>query len=297
NTRESPNENYAREMMELFTLGAGARYTEHDVREQARALTGFTNDWGDNGYENFRFRRALHDPGRKRVFGKRGNFDWRDSCKLCLEHRDHGEFFVRKLWSYFIPVPVPAKTLSQLKRIYLRGNYRVRPVVEAILMHPLFYTGPSMVKPPVVLAAGLLRIRSRGVTDDSWVWVSENCGQRLFNPPSVAGWDDTAWLDTQTFRGRWYAAQNATQQETLDPSDDAIVASWDAAETAAQALATARAFWGDPTLSATTVAGLTAFAQKSQDAATANWEKVPFRIMRQNALRTLIATSPDMQTC
>src|SRR4029453_17992734 len=136
NRKGSPNENYARELMELFTLGAGRGYTERDVREQARALTGFDNDWKRGvGPTSFRFDRELHDDGVKRVFGKRGRFDWQDACRLCLRDPNHPSFFVRKLWGYFIPTPPPARTLAALERLYLRNDYAVRPVVEAILRH------------------------------------------------------------------------------------------------------------------------------------------------------------------
>ena len=110
NTKRAPNENYAREMMELFTLGAsdasGFPYSEDDVREQARALTGWTADWEDDvGYVNFHFDAKRHDAGSKTIFGQTGNFDWTDSCRLCLAHSAHKTFFVNKLWSYFIPRP------------------------------------------------------------------------------------------------------------------------------------------------------------------------------------------------
>ena len=87
NTKWSPNENYARELMELFTLGAGRGYTERDVREQARALTGFRNDWREGvGPTRFRFDRERHDVRTKRVFGHRGRFDWHDAVRLCVTH-------------------------------------------------------------------------------------------------------------------------------------------------------------------------------------------------------------------
>ena len=90
NTKWSPNENYARELMELFTLGAGRGYTERDVREQARALTGFRNDWREGvGPTRFRFDRERHDLGSKRIFGRRGRFDWRDAVELCVKHPRH----------------------------------------------------------------------------------------------------------------------------------------------------------------------------------------------------------------
>src|SRR5919204_4694207 len=95
NTKWSPNENYAREMMELFTLGAGRGYTESDVRNQARALTGWRNDWDDGvGPHNFRYDPHFHDEGAKTIFGKRGRFTWRDSAHLCVHHRNHPSFFV-----------------------------------------------------------------------------------------------------------------------------------------------------------------------------------------------------------
>src|ERR671915_281242 len=80
-TKWAPNENYARELMELFTLGSG--YSERDIREAARALTGFEARWTDDGFKGIRYRRDWHDTGQKRIFGKRGNFDWRGVCDLC----------------------------------------------------------------------------------------------------------------------------------------------------------------------------------------------------------------------
>src|SRR6185437_10398301 len=98
-----------RELMEIFTLGAGSGYTEDDVREQARALTGWRNDWKDGvGDVNFRYDSTRHDNGAKVVFGKSGNFGWKDACRLCVQHPPHLTYFVRRLWSYFIPTPPPA---------------------------------------------------------------------------------------------------------------------------------------------------------------------------------------------
>src|SRR5919106_1705455 len=99
NTVRSPNENYARELMELFTLGVNRGYTESDVREQARALTGWrgVRNRAAGSYE-FSYVPRRHDNGIKTVFGKSGNFDWRDACRLCLEHPLHASFLVAKLW-------------------------------------------------------------------------------------------------------------------------------------------------------------------------------------------------------
>src|SRR5918993_1019665 len=184
------NENYARELMELFTLGAGNGYSERDVREQARALTGFDNDWKRGaGNVNFRYDRERHDAGTKRIFDKRGAFDWEDAVRLCLAHPKHGSFFVEKLWHYFIPTAPDAATRRSLEAMY-RKDHEIRPVVEAILRHPALHRGPRMVKPPAVYTAGLLRAIGRGIDTNSWAWLASGTGQRLFMPPNVAGWDD-----------------------------------------------------------------------------------------------------------
>lgn len=297
NTKDSPNENYGRELMELFTLGAHAKYTEADVREQARALTGWTNDWDENeGYVNFHFDDELHDGGTKRIFGKSGNYDWTDSCDLCLRHRDHATFFVKKLWSYFIPTELKGKDLKTFKRLYVRSGFKVRPVVEAILKHPAFYKGPSMIKPPIVYTAGLLRAQGAGITTDGWAWMSEQTGQRLFFPPNVSGWNDNAWLDTGTFRGRWNVAREATSDALLDTGNDEFVDAYPADETPEQALAKVLQFWGNPTISGATRAVLLDFAKKvERDAGDTDWKQQPYRVMRQNAMRTLLAMSPDQQ--
>lgn len=290
NRKDAPNENYGRELMELFTLGASNGYTETDVREQARALTGWANDWDPSrGMVNFRFEPDYHDTGRKTIFGKSGNFDWKDSCRLCLQHPAHAGFAVERLWDYFIPVPPSKATLSGLKKIYRRG-YKVRPVIEAILTHPAFYEGPRMVKPPIVLIAGMLRARRRGIDTDSWVWISDQSGQRLFDPPNVAGWDEERWLDTARLNGRWIAASRSTSLVQADTED------YDAEESPRQALSKALKFWGDPSLDTKTTNELLGFADRVEDAATADWQQQAYRALRQNALRMLIAASPEYQT-
>jgi uncharacterized protein (DUF1800 family) len=295
-TKWAPNENYARELMELFTLGASDGsypYTEDDVREQARALTGWTNDWDDDtGPYNFHFDPHLHDKGRKRIFKRSGDFDWRDSCKLVLHHAAHAPHFVAKLWSYFIPVPPPQRTAKLLERMYVKGGYEVRPLVEAILMHPLLYEGPALVKPPMVQIAGMMRARRMFVSEDAWVWVSELAGQRPFDPPNVAGWDETRWLDTSTFRGRWIAAGYVVDRERVDSEEP-----YDEGEGPAEAVAKALAYWDNPNVSGATKNELGGFAQRVESAIAANWERSAYRALRQNALRLMVATSPDSVTC
>jgi hypothetical protein len=150
-----------------------------------------------------------------------------------------------------------------------------------------------MVKPPVVALAGMLRALRRPVDTGAWVWLSEGTGQQLFRPPNVAGWDDSRWLDTSTLRGRWEMAGYAVGDRELfgAPLDQ-----YDPAETAEQAVRKACDFWGDPPLTAETVAALTAFAATAVAEPLAAWQRRTYRGLRQNALRVLVATCPDMQT-
>ncbi len=236
NTKYSPNESYGREVMELFTLGADrGAYTQRDVHEQARTLTGFTNEWNDSGPSNFRFDPSLHDFGVKRIFGHRGRFDWRDTCRLCVAHPLHPSFTVSKLWGYFIGAPIPAGDRRALARTYVGSGFLTQPLVEAILRHPLFHEGPRMVIPPIVYCAGLLRALGATIETDDWAWIGEQAGQRLFDPPNVAGWDYTHWLDTSRWAGRFTAATYALQRRVLNTDSR----SYPSDESASQALASA----------------------------------------------------------
>ena len=132
NEAEAPNENYGREMMELFTLGAsdepGYPYSEDDVREQARALTGGR----PTGSTTSATRTSASIPSattaaRRRSSARRGAFDWSDSCRLCIAHKAHRTFFVTKLWSYFVPTPPSRKTRKALEHLYVAARPRDSP--------------------------------------------------------------------------------------------------------------------------------------------------------------------------
>jgi uncharacterized protein (DUF1800 family) len=278
-------------MMELFTLGADrGAYTERDVREQARALTGWDSDWKDGvGEYNFHFDRRAHDAGLKTIFRKPGRYDWKAACRLCVAHPLHASFFVRKLWSYFVPVPPDRATQSALEAAY-RKDRQVKPVLQIVLSHPALYEGPRMIKPPVVHVAGLLRRIGAPITTTDWAWIGELAGQQLFYPPNVAGWDDTRWLDTATFRGRWIGVQRILQGRSLDPAKGI-------AADAQTVLSRALAFWNQPALSDATHAALLQFAQTALgDAGGQKWKRQQYPALVENALRQLIAVSPDVQT-
>jgi len=278
NEKGSPNENYGREMMELFTLGADRdAYTETDVREQARALTGWDNRWKRGvGEYDFHFDSSRHDTGTKRVFGKKGDFDWRDAVDLCVAHPKHPSFFVQKLWSYFVPTPPDHGTQASLEAVY-RDGHQVKPVIAAILSHPTLYLGPRLMKPPIVHTAGLLRRLGMGITTTDWAWIGDLCGQQLFHPA--------------TFRGRWYAVQRMLRDQTLDPQK--AKEPYDAKQLVARAVS----FWDDPPLSEGTVYQLETFAKRALgDAGNESWKQQQYPVLVQNALRQLVAMSPDLQT-
>jgi Protein of unknown function (DUF1800) len=298
NDKDDPNENYAREMMELFSLGADrGAYTETDVREMARALTGWRAEWVEGeGFQNFHFDASRHDKHNKTVFGQTGNWNWEDAVRLCLNHPLHASFFVSKLWSYFVPSPPSEATLASLQGIYTSSSFSIRAVVEAILTHPDFLDGPALVTPPVVYNAGLLRAIGRPVDTVAWAWLSAAAGQQLFYPPNVSGWDFTRWLDTSTAKARWELAAYATAKSYADPWPAEGEPAYSATEDPATAFASALAYWGNPPLSDDSSNCLDAFAHTClEGVAIAKWQQSPYRAIRQNALRMLIATSPDMQ--
>jgi Protein of unknown function (DUF1800) len=298
NDKREPNENYAREMMELFSLGADrGAYSEDDVREMARALTGWNATWTESaGLQNFRFEASRHDNGNKTVFGQTGKWSWEDAVALCVEHPLHPSFFVAKLWGYFVPTPPQESTLASLAGLYIGSGYEICPVLEAILQHPDFLDGPELVTPPVVYNAGLLRAIGRPIDTTAWAWLSAGAGQQLFYPPNVSGWDFTRWLDTSTAKARWELASYVTAKTYPNPWPETGEAKYSETETPAEALASAFDYWASPVLSSESQACIAAFAQSClTGVATSQWEQRPYRAMRQNALRMLIATAPDMQ--
>jgi hypothetical protein len=297
NEKYNPNENYAREMMELFSLGADrGAYTQDDVHEMARTLTGWEAEWSSQeGLQNFHFNPERHDTTAKTVFGQSGNWNWEDAVRLCVTHPLHPSFFVTKLWGYFIASELDEQTLASLEGLYTSSNYSIRAVVEAILQHPDFYQGPELVTPPVVYNAGLLRSIGRYIDTTDWTWLSAAAGQQLFYPPNVSGWEFSRWLDTSTAKARWEMANYVTAKTYPNPWPPEGSPEYDPTEDPATALARALAYWSEPPLSSESQQCIAQFAATCLPGELAEWEQSPYRALRQNALRMLIATAPDMQ--
>ena len=189
-------------------------------------------------------------------------------------------------------MPLADAERKALEQLYVSSGLKIRPVLEAILCHPAFYDGPTMVKPPVVLAAGLLRAQERTVATYNWHYVGDRAGQQLHFPPDVSGWNDGRWLDTNTTVGRWDFVREALRGKVVTGTARDTYPE----ETPAEALAKARAFWNDPPLSAETVAQLATFAQTVPITGTTT-QMAQRRAQRFNALRQLVAAAPDYQTC
>jgi uncharacterized protein (DUF1800 family) len=187
-----------------------------------------------------------------------------------------------------VPSPPSAATQAALEELYVSSGRSIGQVVEAILMHPDVYLGAPLVKPPAVYNAGLLRATGQTITSESWVWLGDMSGQQLFYPPNVSGWNDRAWLDTSTLYGRWYLAN-----QVLTPGERTASHYAGSTETGAQALAAAIAHVGSPVLSPGALGVLQSFADQPLPVGETN--EAGYRALRQNALRTLVATSPDFQ--
>lgn len=227
NRKAHPNENFAREVMELFTLGRG-RYTERDVREAARAFTG-----GFVVRDRFRYVAAQHDPGPKTVLGRSGNLNGDDVPGILLDQPACAVFLCGKLIRAFVTEvdPVPDGLIEPLAAAFRGSGYDVRVPVALILRSNLFFD-PGVrrrrVKSPVEFAVGTVRaleIVKPTVQADA---LAESCGrmgQSLFAPPSVAGWDGgAAWASSTGMLSRTnlvlalLSAENAALGTRFDPS-------------------------------------------------------------------------------
>lgn len=215
NDKDAPNQNFARELMELFTLGVG-NYTENDVVSAARAWTGHNADWPEYQYQFFPDR---HDNGTKTFFGTTKNWNGPDIIDEIL--RDNpakkqiaARFITKKLWEFFAHPGIPADVLDDLSATFLASDLNLRTLVRALLLHPKFYSSTAkqgLVRTPVEWMVALLHSTGLSADDIGASWMGERMGQSLFNPPNVAGWKPNAyWLNTSALSGRAQMARHVT---------------------------------------------------------------------------------------
>ena len=224
-TKAAPNENYARELMELFSLGIG-NYTETDIRQAAKAFTGYEIKEGKGT-----FNRRQHDAGEKSVFGKSGKFTGEDVAKLCLEHPACPRFIVRKLYKFLVSdLDTPAAELiDPLAEEYRKSGFDTGKLVSTVLRSNLLFSPSAYrakIKSPVEFAVGTVRTLEGHAGTLPLAGALEGLGQVLFAPPSVKGWDGgPAWLNAQTLLGRNNLALALTSTEDArfgsrcDPSE------------------------------------------------------------------------------
>jgi uncharacterized protein (DUF1800 family) len=212
-TKGNPNENYARELMELFSLGIG-NYTEKDIREAAKAFTGYEIKDG-KGLLNAR----QHDAGEKTVFGKTGKFKGEDIAKLCLDKEACPRFVAGKLYRFLVSESGddPAELIDALAEQYRQSDFDTGKLVATVLRSNLFFSPAAYrakIKSPVEFAAGIVRGLEGSAGALPLAQALEGLGQVLFAPPSVKGWDGgQAWLNAQTLLARNNLALALTSAE------------------------------------------------------------------------------------
>ncbi|HSL74184.1 MAG TPA: DUF1800 family protein [Ilumatobacteraceae bacterium] len=235
NRATSPNQNFARELMELFLLGVG-NYTEADVEASTAAWTGHSDQWNDE-VSPYRWRPEWHDFSPKQYLGR--------TINTGLDGRDHGpetidvvlgngivpagatnvanrgrptrdvaaEFLSRKLWTWFATDgPPPARVLSTMAEALVAGDFAVRPWVRSMLTHEDFYTDQvkaGLVRTPVEFAVALMYATGKRAAEVNFWWLMDSMGQRLLYPPNVSGWRPNGyWVNASAMEGRARAAQH-----------------------------------------------------------------------------------------
>lgn len=195
NRKGSPNENFARELMELFTLGLG-HYTEEDVKEAARAFTG----WGVTVQGEFVFRKVRHDSGVKTFLGKTGNFDGFDIINIILEKKQCACFITQKICKFFVGEQIPDDLVRTLSERFYEGGYNIRNLMLDIFSSDWFYSDKyvgTRIKSPVELLVGIRRALPMKLENpEIQILLQQLLGQELLFPPNVAGWPGgKAWID------------------------------------------------------------------------------------------------------
>lgn len=199
NTVKKPNENFARELMELFTIGIG-NYTETDVKEAGRAFTGWKTSQVKGTAE---FIERRHDFSQKNFMGQSGKFQGDDIIDIILENKEVARFIARKVYRYFVNHNVNENHVSQIANRFFDSNYDISTMMEFIFKSDWFYDEKNMgskIKSPVELIVGLVKtLNLKFVNPKAMIGIQRNLGQRLFFPPNVAGWPgDKSWIDNST---------------------------------------------------------------------------------------------------
>ncbi|KAA9331624.1 DUF1800 domain-containing protein [Hymenobacter busanensis] len=216
NRKQHPNENFAREVMELFTIGRGY-YTEQDVKEAARAFTG----WSYDAQGQFVFRPRQHDDGPKTFMGRTGNFGGEDILRMLLERRETATFLTTKLYRFFVNDTPNPQHIEPLADAFFKSGYDIEDLMERLLSAEWFYSPANVgtrIKSPVELLVGLRRQTGLQPADGKLlVFWQKALGQTLFQPPNVAGWPGGRnWIDSSSLLLRLQLPQVLLKQAEVN---------------------------------------------------------------------------------
>jgi len=218
NVKGKPNENWARELMELFTVGVG-NYTEDDIKESARAFTGWAIEEG-----RFAFRERVHDFGPKTFMGRTGRFDGWDIIDILFEQPAAAEFICRKLFEFFVyrnPEPEIVEALASDLR---RHNYEIRPLLKQLFRSKVFYSAKAVgtqIKSPVQFVVNLAHdLNLADPPYSAMARAAAELGQDLFFPPNVAGWEGgRAWINANTLLTRYNMPKTLVVAGMVEPDE------------------------------------------------------------------------------
>ena len=197
NKKKSPNENFARELMELFTLGQD-QYTEKDIKESARAFTGYNHKFRGE----FNFREKHHDENEKTFLGKSGNFNGDDIIDIIIEKKQCARFISEKIYSYFVNENINKKHIDEMVSVFYI-DYDIENLMRFVLLSKWFYADENIgtkIKSPIEFLVGMNTIVPYKIEKTKQLfWVQKMLGQVLLNPPNVAGWKTGRnWIDSNT---------------------------------------------------------------------------------------------------
>lgn len=225
NRKSHPNENFARELMELFTLGRG-NYSEMDVKEAARAFTG----WGFNESGEFEFRERQHDFGEKIFLGEKGNFNGDDIIRIILKQKQCAVFICTKFWKSFISDEMDSEAIKRMAEAYYKSGYKTDELFNSIMNSDWFYEVKyigARIKSPIELIVPLMRdFHLEFTSDTQLLTIQRILGQILLFPPNVAGWSGGRnWIDSSSLVYRLKLARIllANEADLIQPKDDGDV--------------------------------------------------------------------------
>lgn len=217
NTRVETNENYARELYELFTLGLDNGYTQNDIVETARAISGWNGIDVNNLCGTVEFIQAFWDPGNKTIFGKTGNWKYEDVINILFEEKalEISEYICGKLYAHFINPKPNESFISELASLFRSNNFELMPVIEALFRSEHFFDEANIgTIIPGHIEYFLTFINELGFSNseelnNAILYSSGDFSQRIFNPTDVSGWPpNRGWIDSSTLPFRWEGIRN-----------------------------------------------------------------------------------------